>query len=147
MAGPKWNVNLCPCPNCGEKALVYEGSVSWRTGPRPSRGLARKERFGCFPAPAPNQVHYFHCANCGALFYDSANGRVPHLYLEDEHIPAYKPDTGFPPGSMVDISMRIGYDVRDLKMAGYSDAQIDRVLYGQIELEDLFDMQPENGRK
>jgi len=48
---------------------------------------------------------------------------------------------------MVDTSIRTGYDVRDLKVMGYSDAQIDRVLYGRISLQDLFDTEPENGRK
>ena len=147
MSGPEWDIKTYPCPNCGEKQLVYEGSVKWRSGPRPSRTLAKKDRFGCLPTAGLNQVHYFHCAACTTLFYDSSNGRVPHLNVEKEDVPAYKSPTGFPPGSIGDISVRIGYDVRDLKMAGYSDTQINHVLYGQITLEELFGMAPENGRK
>lgn len=146
MAGPQWDVKTYPCPACGEKALVYEGSVKWRQGPRPSRALAKKERFGCRPTAGLNQVHYFHCGSCSTLFYDSGDGRIPHLNVEKEAVPAYKPDTGFPPGSIGDVSMRIGYDVRDLKMMGYSDAQIDRVLYGQITLDELFKLEPGHGR-
>jgi hypothetical protein len=147
MAGPKWDVKAYACPNCGEKQLVYEGSVRWRHGPRPSRARAKKAYFSFFFMPASNQVHYFHCTGCGMLFYDLTNDFMPHLTVENENIPAYKPDTGFLPGSMVDISIRIGYDVRDLKMMGYSDAQINRVLYGRITLQDLFDTDPENGRR
>ena len=147
MAGLNWDVGAYACPQCGEKALVYEGSVKWRSGPRPSRALAKKERFGCWPASGLNQVHYFHCDNCATLFYDSGDGRVPHLNVEKGDVPAYKSDTGWPPGSIGDVSARIGYDVRDLKMMGYSDAQINRVLYGQMDLQALLKSEPEKGRK
>ena len=51
-------------------------------------------------------------------------------------------ETGWPPGSIGDISARIGYDVRDLKMAGYSDAEIDEVLYGRCTLAELLQRAP-----
>jgi hypothetical protein len=143
MAGLNWDVKAYACPNCGQKALVYEGSVKWRSGPRPSRALAKKERFGCRPASGLNQVFYFHCANCATLFYDSGNGRAPHLNVEKGDVPAYKAGTGWPPGSIGDISARIGYDVRDLKMMGYSETQINRVLYGQMDLQQLLKSEPE----
>ena len=42
-----------------------------------------------------------------------------------------------------DISSRLGYDVRDVWMNGYSDSQIDGVLNGQYSLADLLKMEPE----
>ena len=47
------------------------------------------------------------------------------------------------PGSIGAISARIGCDVRDLIVAGYSDRQIWRVVRGEIRLEELFAEQPE----
>ena len=50
--------------------------------------------------------------------------------------------TGWPPGSVGDISARIGYDWRELKMAGYSDREIDRVVYGDLTVEELLKRKP-----
>ncbi|MFQ5436425.1 MAG: hypothetical protein ACE5FD_16295 [Anaerolineae bacterium] len=47
-----------------------------------------------------------------------------------------------PPGSIGDISLRLGYDVRDLILSGYSDEQIQGVLDGEYTLADLFKMKP-----
>lgn len=33
-------------------------------------------------------------------------------------------DTGFPPGSIGDVSSRIGYDVREFLMAGFTHSEI-----------------------
>ena len=55
-------------------------------------------------------------------------------------------ETGWPPGSIGDISARIGYDARDLKMAGYSDDEIFQVLSGERTLEDLLNSGPSRQR-
>lgn len=47
------------------------------------------------------------------------------------------------PGSIGAISARIGYDVRDLIVAGYSDRQIWRAVRGEITLHQLFAEEPE----
>jgi len=50
--------------------------------------------------------------------------------------------TGWPPGSIGDVSARIGYDVRDLIMAGYSEDQIQGLLTNQYTLDDLLAKKP-----
>lgn len=50
--------------------------------------------------------------------------------------------TGWPPGSVGDVSARLGYDVRDLRMAGYSQADIDSVLHGHCSVDDLLKRGP-----
>jgi hypothetical protein len=50
--------------------------------------------------------------------------------------------TGWPPGSIGDISARIGYDVRDLMVAGYSEDQIQGLQNGQYTLDDLLSQKP-----
>ena len=47
------------------------------------------------------------------------------------------------PGSIGAISARIGYDVRELIVAGYSDRQIWRVIAGEITLAQLFAEEPD----
>ena len=47
-------------------------------------------------------------------------------------------DTGWPPGSIGDLSVRVGYDVRDLKMAGYEWDEIQEVADGKITLAELW---------
>ena len=42
-----------------------------------------------------------------------------------------------------DISMRLGEDVRDVWLKGYSDDQINGVLTGKYTLEDLYTMKPD----
>jgi len=51
--------------------------------------------------------------------------------------------TGWPPGSIGDISIRIGTDVRELLIAGYTDDQIRGVLRGEYTLEELRKQRPE----
>lgn len=53
--------------------------------------------------------------------------------------------TGWPPGSVGDVSARIGYDVRDLWMMGYSDDQIDSVLHGRCTVDELLKLPPAKG--
>lgn len=45
-------------------------------------------------------------------------------------------------GTIGDLSIRLGYDVRDVWMAGYSDEQINGVLIGEYTLSDLWKMKP-----
>jgi len=45
-------------------------------------------------------------------------------------------------GSIGEISARIGGDVRELVVMGYSDAQILRVLSGELALSDLLSQLP-----
>jgi hypothetical protein len=84
MTGPRWDVNAQPCPNCGEKALVYDGSVKWRSGSRPPRSLATKGSLGSSPRADFEIVHYLHCANCQTHYYDYINGRKPQLTVDRE---------------------------------------------------------------
>ena len=53
--------------------------------------------------------------------------------------------TGWPPGGVGDVSARLGYDVRDLKMMGYSDEQIHGVLQGKYSVEELLKRPPGSG--
>lgn len=53
--------------------------------------------------------------------------------------------TGWTPGSVGDVSSRIGYDVRDLKMMGYSDEQIQGVSQGEYTVEELLKRPPDRG--
>lgn len=45
-------------------------------------------------------------------------------------------------GSIGDVSARLGYDIRDIWMAGYSDEQINGVLTGEYSLDELWNMEP-----
>lgn len=54
--------------------------------------------------------------------------------------------TGWPPASVGDLSARIGCDVRDLWMAGYSDDQIRTVLSGERSLDELLKSAPQKGK-
>jgi len=45
-------------------------------------------------------------------------------------------------GSIGDISARLGFDVRDVWMSGYSDEQINAVLTGDYTLNELWRMEP-----
>ena len=57
-------------------------------------------------------------------------------YLERRSI------SGWPPGSVGDVSARIGYEVRDLWMAGYDAARIESIVCGQRTVEDLLTCKP-----
>ena len=59
--------------------------------------------------------------------------------------PQRRSATGWPPGSVGDVSARIGYDVRDLKMMGYSDAQIQGVSLGEYTVDELLKRPPDRG--
>jgi hypothetical protein len=50
--------------------------------------------------------------------------------------------SGWPPGSIGDISARIGTDVRDLLLVGYTDEQIRGLLRGEYTLEELYRRRP-----
>jgi len=45
-------------------------------------------------------------------------------------------------GTIGDLSIRLGFDVRDIWMAGYSDEQINGVLIGEYSLNELWEMEP-----
>ena len=49
--------------------------------------------------------------------------------------------------SIGSISMRLGEDVRDVWMMGYSDNQINGVLTGKYSLGELYKMQPEGNER
>ena len=42
-----------------------------------------------------------------------------------------------PPGSIADVSSRIGYDVRELLNTGYTQDEINGILRGEYDLEEL----------
>ena len=48
----------------------------------------------------------------------------------------------FPPGSIGDVSSRIGYDVRDLLIAGFDHSDIADLETGRITLDELFKRGP-----
>jgi len=50
--------------------------------------------------------------------------------------------TGWPPGSIGDVSARIGCDVRDLLITGYTDADVREVTSGRCTLEELLERGP-----
>jgi hypothetical protein len=54
--------------------------------------------------------------------------------------------SGWPPGSVGDLSSRVGEDVRDLKISGYSDREIYEVANGHITLEELHRRGPKSKR-
>jgi hypothetical protein len=78
--------------------------------------------------------------NVGVML-EAANQLVKDVpYLERRSV------TGWPPGSVGDVSARIGYDMRELIMAGFSWKEIDSVLHGGCTLEELLDRGPQKGR-
>jgi hypothetical protein len=79
---PKWEWKTHPCPKCGENTLEYDGSVKWRSGPRPGRNLATKRPVGFSPRADFEIAHYFHCASCERGFYDPVDTRRPRLFVE-----------------------------------------------------------------
>jgi hypothetical protein len=50
--------------------------------------------------------------------------------------------TGWPPGSIGDVSARIGTDVRELLKVGYSHEQIGGLLRGEYTLDELYEQRP-----
>jgi hypothetical protein len=50
--------------------------------------------------------------------------------------------TGWPPGSIGDISGRFGTDVRDLLIAGYTDEERRGLLRRQYTLDELYKQRP-----
>lgn len=58
-----------------------------------------------------------------------------------------KTETGFPRGSIGDLSARVGCDVRDLIMAGYELDEIYEVALGKCTLEELLQRRPRRRRR
>jgi hypothetical protein len=78
--------------------------------------------------------------NVGVML-EAANQLVKDVpYLERRSV------TGWPPGSVGDVSARIGYDMRELIMAGFSWKEIHSVLHGGCTLEELLERGPQKGR-
>jgi len=50
--------------------------------------------------------------------------------------------TGFPQGGIGNISARIGYDVRELLMQGYSMPEIHGIMRGEYTVHELLEMKP-----
>jgi hypothetical protein len=74
------------------------------------------------------------------LLLETANRLIPQA----AH-PQRPSVTGWSPGSLGDVSARIGYDVRDLRLMGYSDEQIRGVSQGAYTVEDLLKRRPDRG--
>lgn len=72
---------LYPCPECGEHRLVYDGMLVWRSGPRPPRGLARRD-VGFSPRADVERERCYHCKHCGAEFFEDVENKRPHLFVE-----------------------------------------------------------------
>jgi hypothetical protein len=79
---PEWDGQRMACPACGTGALAYEGSVRWRSGPRPGRELATKGPVGFAPRGDFETAHDFPCEGCGGRFYDAVDGSRPRLSVE-----------------------------------------------------------------
>jgi hypothetical protein len=87
----------------------------------------------------------------GSLFFLRSEVNAPRLDLADwikphaKHSTKQKSTSGFPPGSVGDISSQVGYDIRELLMAGftraeiasYSEDQIEGVIDGRLTLAEL----------
>ena len=82
MIGPRWEWRTHPCPECGQQKLAYDGSVKWRSGPRPGRRLATKGLVGFSPRADTEMAHYFHCTACGTRFVDAVDSYRPCLFVE-----------------------------------------------------------------
>lgn len=54
--------------------------------------------------------------------------------------------SGWPPGSIGDLSARVGYDVRELFIMGYTDADVREVTSGRCTLEELLERGPSRKR-
>ena len=54
-------------------------------------------------------------------------------------------ETGFASGTIGDLSMRVGEDVRDLHIMGYDWGQITNVAYGRMTLEEMWKQGPRRG--
>ena len=66
---------------------------------------------------------------------------VNHLLKEIPYM-SRRSTTGWPPGSIGEISARIGYDLRDLLVAGYTGDQIAGLLRKEYTFDELCKMQP-----
>ena len=87
----------------------------------------------------------------GSIFFLRDEVNAPRLDLAEWIKPharqtqEVQSGSGFPPGSVGDTSSQVGYDVRDLLMAGftrteistYSNEQIRGVIDGQLTLSEL----------
>ena len=87
----------------------------------------------------------------GSIFFLRGEVDTPRLDLADWIKPHTKQtqdqpsESGFPPGSVGDVSSQVGFDVRDLLMAGftrseiasYSNEQIMGVIDGRLTLAEL----------
>ncbi len=93
--------------------------------------LGVQEPWKVIPAHALEQVD---------LMLDVVNCLVKEVpYLKRRSV------TGWPPGSVGDLSARLGTDVRELWMAGYSDSEIYSVLHGDRTLDELLGAGPGKG--
>ena len=72
------------------------------------------------------------------LFVDTLRQLIEQVPLLDRRSVA----TAFPPGSIGDTSVRIGTDVRELYIDGYTQADIHKVLTGELSLSELMRQGP-----
>jgi hypothetical protein len=68
--------------------------------------------------------------------------RVANRLIEAIPYVQRRSSTGWPPGSIGDLSARLGTDVRDLLIMGYTDHQIRGVLRGEYTLDELRRQRP-----
>jgi len=71
----------CPCPLCAEYRLIYDGMLAWRSGPRPPRSCARAT-IDYLPRADYEVEALYHCAACGAEFFEDTEDSRLHLYPE-----------------------------------------------------------------
>lgn len=93
-------------------------------------------------------MHYGHTKEAILLEKESLLEHRLFVTLLDqliEQVPALERRsvaTGFPDGSIGDISVRIGTDVRELYLDGYTQMDIHEVLQGKLSLNELLQQGP-----
>ena len=70
-----------PCPKCGQRRVLYDGMLVWRRGDRPPRSGARKA-YGLTARADYERERIYHCAQCGAEFFQDVEISHPHLFEE-----------------------------------------------------------------
>lgn len=97
-------------------------------------GNAQVRRLGCAEPPLIIKADE---VDGIALFMQVVN----HLIAAIPYIQR-RSASGWPPGSIGDLSARIGYDVRELLIVGYTDAQIRGLTRKEYTLEELLKQRP-----
>ena len=135
--------NAWSCTNCGESLSINtlidaESSQLLSKTPEEKRVDNLLERIERFRSKAPKEKH---ADNLISTEIQSRDSTVP----QSEKVQNRRKMGIFE--SLRDVSYRLGYDVRDLFIAGYSVEQINGVLTGKYTLQDLLKMEPQRPQR